>query len=104
MVSLIVCYVRFTHYSFYRLTNWGPPKWWEPLAVAQSAPPLNPPLLQYIDWFEESFCHSVLNACQQSFSHVFIRASVLFSLQTADLPTALIKHQYTKQKYKLLVI
>jgi len=38
MVSFTAYCVLFTYYTFYRFKDWGP------LAVAQSAPSLNPPL------------------------------------------------------------
>jgi len=54
MVSFTAYCVLFTYYTFYRLRDWGPPKCWGPLAVAQSAPHLIRQCREA--WFHQCFC------------------------------------------------
>ena len=82
--------------SLYRLRDWGPPKCWQPLAVAQSAPPvirhsLRPLVLGVAGWAQGKSSRAMLPpACHNA----------AFTAITAAWPTALRKQRWGR---KLLV-
>jgi len=82
--------------SLYRLRDWGPPKCWQPLAVAQSAPPvihhcLRPLVLGVAGWAQGNSSRAMLPpACHNA----------AFTTITVAWPTALRKQRWG---WKLLV-
>jgi len=94
MVSFPAYCVLFTYYTFYRLRDWGPPKCWGPLAVAQSATPLirhcSGNILRSIayEWLSAHVIHTMLLIKIRFWHNLFLtllNATTAYTVTNSDL-------------------